>query len=137
MKENIFLICSLLGLTKKEIKKRFESIVEFAGLKDFVNTKLYQFSAGMSERLSFSMAIHVNPDVLLLDEVFAVGDEDFRRKSAEKIKELAKNGVSVLFVSHELWMVEKYCDRVIWMSNGEIIKEGKPREIIKEYKKNV
>ena len=135
MKENIFLLGSLFGLGQKTIKKRFSSIVEFAGLEEFVNTKIYQFSEGMKERLAFSIAIHCNLDVLLLDEIFAVGDEEFRIRSAEKIKELAKKGVSVVFVSHELWMIEKYCDRVIWMERGEIVKEGSARDIIKEYKK--
>lgn len=135
MKENIFLVGSLFDLSRRDIKNRFDSIVEFAGLEDFVETKLYQFSSGMTQRLAFSIAIHANPEILILDEVFSVGDEDFRNKSANKIKELARKGTSVLFVSHELWMIEKYCDRVIWMSKGKIVKEGKTKELIKEYKK--
>jgi len=135
MKENIFLVGSLFGLGKKTIRKRFKLIVEFAELEDFVETKLYQFSSGMVQRLAFSIAIHCNPEVLLLDEVFAVGDEGFRNKSAEKIKELVSKDASVILVSHELWMIEKYCDRVIWMEKGEIKEEGKVKEIIKKYKK--
>ncbi len=134
MKDNIFLVGSLLGLSQKTIKKEFNSIVKFAGLEEFVNTKIYQFSEGMKERLDFSIAIHCNPDILLLDEVFAVGDEDFRLRSAEKIKELSKKGVSVVFVSHELWMIEKYCGRVVWMEGGKIIKEGDVEKIVKEYR---
>ena len=135
MKDNIFLAGSLFGLSQREIRKRFHSIVEFAGLEDFVHTKLYQFSRGMLERLSFSIAIHANPEILLLDEVFAVGDEDFRAKSANKIKELAKNGAGIILVSHELWLIEKYCDKVVWLKKGKIVKEGNTKEIIKEYKK--
>lgn len=135
MKENIFLVGSLFGLGKKTLKRNFNSIVEFAGLEKFINTKLYQFSSGMRQKLAFSIAIHCNSDILLLDEIFAVGDQDFRNKSAEKIKEIVKKGTSVILVSHELWMIEKYCDRVIWMDGGKIKKIGKANEIVKEYLK--
>ncbi len=135
MKENIYLVGSLFGLAQKTIRQRFNSIVSFAGLQEFVNTKLYQFSDGMAQRLAFSIAIHCDPDILLLDEIFAVGDEDFRNKSAKKIQELVKNGSTAILVSHELWMIEKYCDKVIWMDKGKIIKEGIPKEILREYKK--
>jgi ABC-type polysaccharide/polyol phosphate transport system ATPase subunit len=133
--ENTFVVGSLFGLSQKEVKERFDSIVEFAGLQNFVNTKIYQFSSGMKERLAFSIAIYCSPEILLLDEVFAVGDEDFRNKSARKIKELVRNGASAILVSHELWMIEKYCDRVIWLDEGKVVKEGKIKDIIDEYKK--
>jgi len=134
MTENIFLVGALFGLNRKALKNRFDPIIKFAGLENFLNTKLYQFSEGMKERLAFSIAIHCNPDILLLDEVFAVGDEDFRLKSANEIKQLVKKGASVLFVSHEIWMIEKYCDRVIWLDKGKIVKQGKTKQVIKEYK---
>ena len=134
MAENIFLVGSFFGLSQVTIKGRFNSIVEFAGLQNFVNTKLYQFSSGMKERLAFSIVIHCSPEILLLDEVFAVGDEDFRNKSSKKIKELVKGGATAILVSHELWMIEKYCDRVIWLDGGKIIKEGKTEDIVNEYK---
>ncbi len=92
IKDNIFLVSSFFGLSQKEIEKRFNSIVEFAELDNFINTKIYQFSKGMKARLAFSIAIHCAPDILLLDEIFEVGDENFRKKSAEKIKELIKRG---------------------------------------------
>jgi len=123
MKDNIYLVSSLFGISREIIKKRFDLIVKFADLEEFVNTKLYQFSNGMLQRLAFSIAIHSNPKILLLDEVFAVGDEDFRKKSAERIQELVKGGASVILVSHELWMIEKYCGRVIWMKDGRIYRE--------------
>ena len=133
MKDNIFLCCSLFGLPQKEINQKLSSIIQFAELEPFLGTKLYQFSEGMKQRLAFSIAIHCNPQILLLDEIFAVGDEDFRKKSADKIKELVKQGISVVLVSHELWMIEKYCDRVIWLEKGKIVKKGKTKEVVKEY----
>ena len=133
MRDNIFLVGSLFGLSKKEIKRSFKSIVGFSDLGGFEDTKLYQFSEGMKERLAFSITIHCKPDILLLDEVFAVGDEEFRVKSAEKIKHLASSGAAVVFVSHELWMIEKFCDRVIWIEGGKIKKRGGSQEIVKEY----
>ncbi len=135
MKDHIFLTSSFFGLSKKEIKQKFNSIVEFAELENFVNTKIYQFSEGMKQRLVFSIAIHCNPEILLLDEVFEVGDKKFKIKSAEKIKNLVKKGTVVLLVSHELNMIEKYCDKVIWLDKGKIVREGKTREVVKEYKR--
>lgn len=133
MKDNIYLCCSLFGLPQKEITQKLNSIVQFAELEPFIDTKVYQFSDGMKQRLAFSIAIHCNPKILLLDEVFAVGDEDFRKKSANKIKELVKGGASVILVSHELWMIKKYCDRVIWLDKGKIVKKGKTEEVVKKY----
>lgn len=134
--DNIFLCCSLLGLSNKEIKKRLNEIISFAGLEKFANTKLYKFSSGMMARLAFSIATHsinYNPDILLLDEIFAVGDEEFRMKCFKKIKDIIKNGSTVLIVSHELEMLEKICDRIIWLERGRIKKDGGV-EILNEYK---
>jgi len=134
MRDNIHLCCALFNLSRKEIGDRFDSIVEFSELSEFVNTKLYQFSNGMLQRLAFSIAIHCDPEILLVDEVFEVGDEGFKKKSAIKIRELVDSGVTVLFVSHDLGMIEKYCDRVIWMSKGCLKKQGETRKIMEEYK---
>jgi ABC-type polysaccharide/polyol phosphate transport system ATPase subunit len=133
MKDNIFLVGSFFGLNKKEIKQKFNSIVEFTELENFINTKIYQFSEGMKSRLSFSIAVHCTPDILLLDEVFEVGDEEFRKKSADKIKELVKKGATTLLVSHDLHMIEKYCNKVIWLEKGKVKKEGKTKEVVREY----
>ena len=135
MRDNIYLVGSLFGLSKREIARKFDLIVKFSDLKNFVDTKLYQFSEGMLQRLAFSIAIYSNPDILLLDEVFEIGDDEFKKKSAGKIKELVKNGASVILISHELWMIEKYCDRVIWMDDGKIIKDGDCKEVLKDYLK--
>lgn len=137
MKDNIYLICSLFGLDQKDIKQRFNPIAAFAELENFENTKLYQFSSGMVQRLVFSIAAHCDPEILLLDEVFAIGDENFRNKSAEKIKGLVKNGSSAILVSQELLLIEKYCDRVIWLDKGKIVKEGETAGVIKDYLKNI
>lgn len=116
MKENIFLIGSFFGLGQKDIKDKFNSIVKFSGLEKFLNTKIYQFSEGMKQRLFFSIAINSNPDILLLDEVFEVGDESFREKSASKIKELVGRGSCAVVVSHDKEIISKYADRVISLS---------------------
>ena len=127
------MIGSLLGLSQKEIRKKFNSIVEFSELREFVDTKLYQFSRGMLERLAFSIAINCNLDIFLLDEVFAVGDEGFREKSVKEIMRLAKAGASVVLVGHELWMVRDFCDRVIWIDRGKIVCEGSLKKVIGKY----
>ena len=134
MRENIFLVGSLFEMSQKEIKKLFDLIVGFSGLGDFLDTKVYQFSSGMIQKLAFSIAIYSNPDILLLDEVFEVGDESFRKKSAEKIKELVNiKKMSVIFVTHDLEMVKKQCHRVVWLESGKIKMQGNPDEIIKQY----
>ncbi len=108
-------------------------MIEFTELWDFVYTKIYQFSEGMKQRLAFSIAVHCDPKILLLDEIFKVGDEKFKNKSANKIKELIREGATVLLVSHSLDLVEKYCTRVIWLENGTIKAEGAPHEVIEQY----
>ena len=136
LRDNVYLCCALFGLERKEVKKKFNSIISFAGLNDFVKTKIYQFSMGMRQRLAFSIAIHCNPEILLLDEVFEVGDKDFKKNSAKKIKELAKKGTAVLIVSHEIWLIEKYCTKVIWIEKGKVVAQGNPKKIVAKYSKN-
>lgn len=135
MKDNIYLCCSLFGLSKKETKKKFNSIIELSGLGSFVNTKIYQFSEGMKQRLAFSIATYSDPEILLFDEVFEVGDEDFKGKSSDKIRDLVKQGAVVLLVSHNLNLIKKHCDRLIWLDKGRIIKEGETKVVIEEYRK--
>jgi len=133
MKDNVYLIGSLFGMGRKDIKKRFNDIVRFAELNPYVNTKISQFSNGMRHRLVFSIAVNARPDILLLDEVFEVGDERFKKKSAGKIKEMVRNGASVILVSHEMWMIEKYCSRAIWIDKGNIKKHGDPKSVVRKY----
>lgn len=136
MKDNIYLCCSLFGLGRRDIKNKLKAITEFAKLEEYMETKIYQFSEGMKQRLVFSIAMHCNPEILLLDEVFEIGDESFKEKSVKKIKEIVDNGASVLLVTHDLPAVERYCNKVIWIDKGEIIKQGGPREIIESYSKS-
>ncbi|OQB44504.1 MAG: Teichoic acids export ATP-binding protein TagH [Parcubacteria group bacterium ADurb.Bin159] len=133
LKDNIYLYCSFFGLSKNQIKQKFDLIVEFAELKNFINTKIYQFSEGMKQRLAFSIAIHCQPEILLLDEVFEVGDKNFKQKSSNKIEELAKNGTTVLLVSHDINLINKHCQRTIWLEKGKIMKDDKTSIVIAEY----
>lgn len=138
MKDNIYLIATLMGLSRQEIKNRFQEIVKFAELEDFVDTKIYQFSYGMINRLCFSTTIHCleqkNPDIILLDEVFgAGGDLNFQNKAIVKMEEFISSGAAVILVSHNLDIIKKYCNRAIWLKNGRITQEGQPEDIISEY----
>lgn len=141
MRDNVYLVGSIMGLSKKQVDQEFESIVEFSGLRDFVETKVYQFSSGMVTRLSFSIFIFCilrnRPDVLLLDEVIgAGGDIDFTAKANAKMEELVYSGSTVLFVSHGMGEVEKLCSKVIWIEKGKVVLEGPAREVIAKYKES-
>jgi ABC-2 type transport system ATP-binding protein len=120
-KENIFLNGIILGMTRKEIEEKYDEIVEFSGLKDFINSPLRTYSSGMILRLGFSIATSINPDIILLDEVFAVGDEEFKRKCINKIKEFKDNGSTLLFVSHNMEALKEICEKAILLEKGEII----------------
>lgn len=135
VRDNIFLVGSIFGLGQGTIRRRFSSIVHFADLADYVDTKLYQLTWGMGERLAFSLALHSDPEILLLDELFEVGDQDFRRKMADKIRQTVRDGGTVIFVSHELDTILKYSHRVLWMDRGMIYRQGSPLEIIPEYQR--
>lgn len=134
MKDSIYLFCSLFGLNLKDIKKRMNSIVEFAELNGFTNTKLYQFSSGMRDRLSFSISVHCDPDILLIDEIFGYSDIYFKNKFMKKLKEMAKDGKTILFVSQDMEFVKTNCDRVIWLDNGKIVLDGSIHLIDKYFK---
>lgn len=139
MRENIYLIGSLMGLSKKEVNNKFKEIVAFSGLKKFLDVKVEKFSTGMVTRLSFSANIHFlthkTPDIILLDEVFGGGgDFEFQEKASKKMGELIKGGATVFIVTHRLDLINKYCDRAIWLENGKIAKIGKPNTIINMYK---
>jgi ABC-type polysaccharide/polyol phosphate transport system ATPase subunit len=138
MRENIYLICSIMGLNRKETKAKFQEIVTFSELEEFIDTKVYQFSSGMLGRLCFSATIFCleqkKIDIVLLDEVFdAGGDLNFQNKALKKMEELIKSGVAVIIVSHDLEIIKKYCNRVILLENGKIKKTGSPEIVINEY----
>jgi len=134
-KENIFLNGLLLGMTRREIEKKYDEIVEFSGLKDFINSPLRTYSSGMILRLGFSVATAINPDIILLDEVFAVGDEEFKKKCIAKIKEFKENGSTFLFVSHNMNAIKEICEMAILIEKGKIIMYTQKEEVIKCYLK--
>ncbi len=123
-RENIYLNGAILGLRKKEIDALFDSIVSFSELERFIDTPLKNYSSGMIARLGFAIAINIKPDILLIDEVLAVGDESFRKKCTEKIQEISDMGKTIIFVSHSMSEVKKLCNRAICLEHGQIVFEG-------------
>lgn len=133
-RENIFLNGSILGLTQKEIAKNFDSIVDFAELHDFIDQPVKHYSSGMYMRLAFAIAVHVKPEILIVDEILAVGDSAFQEKCFARMEEFKKSqDVTTLFVSHSLDQVEKFCTRVIYINNHKTQYIGSPNETIKKY----
>jgi ABC-type polysaccharide/polyol phosphate transport system ATPase subunit len=133
-RENIFINGSVLGLTRRQIEERYERIVEFAGLAEFIDEPVKNYSSGMYVRLGFSVAIHTDPDILLVDEVLAVGDEAFAHQCLRRIEELLAAGRTVLFVSHALTLVEDVCSRVLWLDRGRVRLIGPPRRVVDAYR---
>lgn len=123
-KENIYLNASILGFSRKEIEDKFEKIIEFSELQDFINTPLKNYSSGMVARLGFSIATEVDPDILIIDEILAVGDERFRKKCHERIKGFRDKGMTILFVSHNMNEIKRLCDRAVCLNQGRIVFEG-------------
>lgn len=135
--ENIYLNGTILGLTKKEIDARYDSIVEFSGIQQFIETPVKRYSSGMKVRLAFAVAAHLDPEILVIDEVLAVGDAEFQQKCISKMQDVAnKEGRTVLFVSHDMAAVKKLCTRAILLQKGQLIKDGLPEEVIDYYYKN-
>ena len=132
-RENIYLNGSILGLKKKEIDDQIPSIIEFAGLEQFIDTPIKRYSSGMYVRLAFAVASHVKADLLLVDEVLSVGDLSFQQKSLAKMHELRRNGATIVFVSHNLTAVKTFCDRVLLLKAGTIIANGDPAQVIRTY----
>ncbi len=133
-KENIYIYSSILGMSSKETKKKYGDIFEFAELRKFENMKLKNFSSGMYLRLAFSTAIYANPDTLLIDEVFAVGDEAFQKKCIDKINELRQQNKTIVFVSHSLDAIKRLCQRSLLISDGKIISMGNTEGVISDYR---
>jgi len=132
-RENVFINGIMLGLSKREVAKRFDEIVEFAEMKDFIDAPVKTYSSGMYMRLGFAVAIHVDPDVLLVDEVLAVGDEGFTHKCLDKFAEFKRRGKTILLVTHALSMVERFCDEALWLDAGAKKGLGDPKRIIDAY----
>ena len=136
-RENVFINGIMLGLTKREVAKRFDEIVEFAELQQFIDAPVKTYSSGMYMRLGFAVAIHVDPDVLLVDEVLAVGDEGFTHKCLDKFGEFKRRGKTILLVTHSLDLVQQFCDEALWLDNGKIRGSGDPRRVVDAYRTDV
>lgn len=136
-KENVYLNASLFGLSRKEIDSIYDKIVTFSELQDLIDVPIKNYSSGMFMRLGFSVAMHLSPEIFLIDEIFAVGDENFQRKCIEKVNELKRGGTTILFISHSLDSIERICDRVYLLERGEIVTVGEAREVIDRYKERV
>ncbi len=131
--ENVYLNGSILGMGRKEIRKRLKEIVNFSEVGNFLDTPVKRYSSGMKLRLAFSVATHLNAEILLLDEVFSVFDETFQERCLEKVKALKKNGITLIIVSHSINALSKLADRCIWLENGIIKKIGKSEIILRNY----
>ena len=132
-RENIYTNASIFGLTKKEIDARLDDIIEFSELEEFIDSPVRTYSSGMYMRLAFSVAINVDADILLIDEILAVGDARFQAKCFNKMLELKKSGITIVIVSHDLGSIERLCNRAIWIENGKIRDKGIPHDIVAEY----
>ena len=133
--ENIYFNASIFGLTKEQIDNRIDKIIEFSELGAYIDNPVRTYSSGMYMRLAFAVAINVEADILLVDEVLAVGDQHFQDKCIAKMKELKDEGKTMVFVTHSLGNVKDFCDRSVWLSNGEIRMDGNSEEVIEEYLK--
>lgn len=136
-RENIFINGAVLGLTRKELEERYDSIVEFSGLRDFIEEPVKNYSSGMYVRLGFAVAIHTDPDVLMVDEVLSVGDEAFAHRCLRRIEEFLARGKTLLLVSHSLSLIEDVCDRAIWLEKGVLKADGHPRRVVDAYRQAI
>jgi ABC-2 type transport system ATP-binding protein len=133
-RENIYLNGTILGMSRSEVEEKFNSIVKFSELEDFIDTPIKHYSSGMFMRLGFSIAINISPEILLIDEILTVGDEKFREKSMNKMNKLKDKGVTIVFVSHNLNLIKMFCKEVIYVSGGKIKYHGDPDTAFKKYK---
>jgi lipopolysaccharide transport system ATP-binding protein len=132
-RENMYLSGAILGMSKREIERKFDTIVAFSGVERFIDTPLKHYSTGMQMRLAFAVAAHLEPDILLVDEVLAVGDLEFQKKCLGKMEEVSGSGRTILFVSHQMNQIRRLCKRVLWLEGGEVYKSGPTAEILGEY----
>jgi ABC-2 type transport system ATP-binding protein len=136
-RENVYLGGGLFGLTRRDIDRQFDRIVEFADVARLIDTPMKRYSSGLYARLGFSVAIHANPDIVLVDEVLAVGDAAFRRRALEALRQLIADGKTVLFISHDMWNVRRLCDQILWMEEGRVRAYGASAEIAERYMSEV
>ncbi len=136
-RENVFLNGSIVGLGRAEVSRRLDQIVAFAGLERFIDVPVKYYSSGMYVRLGFSVAIHTDPEILLVDEVLAVGDQDFQHKCLQQIRALKRRGVTIVLVSHSLSEIETHCDRAIWIQDGKVVADGRSITVADQYRSAV
>ena len=132
-RENVYLYAALMGLNRRYIEERFDEIVEFSGIDNYIDNAVKTYSSGMYARLAFAVAVHVDPDILVVDEVLAVGDEAFQRKCFERVLDLRERGKTIVLVSHDLETVRRVCDRAIWIDAGVVQVDGKPQDVAQVY----
>ena len=136
-RENVVLNGVLLGLTKEDVLRKMPSIIDFSEIEDFADVPVRTYSSGMYLRLAFSVAIHTDPEIFIIDEVLSVGDEGFQKKSRDAILRLIKSGVTTVLVSHNLQVIEELCTRVLWLDHGEVVAEGEPGMVIEKYREEI
>ncbi len=129
----MYLNGTILGMTKSEVDRKFDEIVDFSGVEKFIDTPVKRYSSGMKVRLAFSVAAHLEPEILIVDEVLAVGDADFQKKCLDKMENIGQQGRTVLFVSHNMPAMTRLCQRVILMDEGRIIEDGPSNEVVSNY----
>jgi ABC-2 type transport system ATP-binding protein len=132
-RENIGLNGAILGMSKKDLENKFDDIVQFAGLEKFIDTPVKNYSSGMTVRLGFAVAINVEPEILIIDEVLAVGDEEFQQRCFQKIEQFRREGRTIIFVSHGLSQVSQFCNNALWLEKGEVQRIGPAYEVVSEY----
>lgn len=132
-RENIYTNAAIFGLSRHEIDRRLQSVIDFSELGEFIDNPVRTYSSGMYMRLAFSVAIHVSPEILLIDEILAVGDANFQKKCLDKIKDFKAKGITIVIVSHDLSTIERICDRAIWLEDGIIQRDGRPKEVVTAY----
>lgn len=133
-RDNVYINASIFGLSKKEIDKKFQEIVDFAELNEFIDNPVRTYSSGMYIRLAFAVAVNIHTDILLIDEILAVGDISFQEKCLNKLEEIKQAGVTIVIVSHSLEQIERFCDRSMWIECGQIASLGRCEVVHKKYK---
>ena len=132
-RENIYLNGSILGMKRREIRAKYDEIVEFSGVQKFIDTPVKRYSTGMYVRLAFAVAAHLEPEVLLIDEVLAVGDHEFQQRCMGRIEDISESGRTVVFVSHDMQAIARLCDRAYWLDSGRVVADGPSEEIVAQY----
>jgi lipopolysaccharide transport system ATP-binding protein len=132
-RENIYLNGAILGMTKKQIAAAMDDIIEFSGLADFIDTPVKVYSSGMYVRLGFAIAVNLDPEILIVDEIVAVGDEEFQRRCLDYLHDLRERGTTIVVVSHSLAMIQQLCDRVAWLDHGHLVADGPAEEVCEQY----